>query len=165
MYARAPYRRDQQIMSLFIIFGGLLLGLCLWLTVIDIQSFRLPDKLTFPLLISGLLQAHLMQADILPYAIGAAAGYAAFVGIELAFKRLRGQDGLGRGDAKLLAAAGAWTGWMWLPQIVLISSLTAIAWTISARWRKNAIAPNDAIAFGPFLCFGLLIVWFTLNWP
>jgi len=41
---------------------------------------------------------------------------------EYAFKTLRGKDGLGRGDAKLLAAGGAWCGWMGLPFIVLIAS-------------------------------------------
>jgi len=49
-----------------------------------------------------------------------------FVLIELTYRRLRGQDGLGRGDAKLLAAGGAWCGWSGLPLIVLISSALAL---------------------------------------
>ena len=152
-------------MMLFGLFGAALLTLCTALSVIDIRSFRLPNPLTVSLLGVGLLQAYFLQSDIWPYLIGAAAGYLVFVGIEISFKRLRGIDGLGRGDAKLLGAAGAWTGWMWLPQIVLISSITAIAWIMTARLRDKSRPANAAIPFGPFLCFGLLIVWFSLNWP
>ena len=136
-----------------------LAGSLIALTVIDIKSFRLPNYLTFPLIALGLLQGYVLRGDIWPYAIGAAAGYLAFLLVEVSFKRLRGIDGLGRGDAKLLAGAGAWCGWMWLPQVVLIGSLAAIAAVLLMRVRKADITAQTAIPFGPFLAFGIAIVW------
>ncbi|WP_371396357.1 A24 family peptidase [Fretibacter rubidus] len=140
-------------------FAFVLAAILLALTVIDIKHFRLPDYLTFPLIGLGLLQGYVLHSDILPFAIGAVAGYAAFVLIEIGFKRLRGIDGLGRGDAKLLAAAGAWCGWLWLPQVVLIGSLAAIAAVLFMRLRDKAVTAQTAIPFGPFLAFGLAVVW------
>ena len=140
-------------------FAIILAGALLALSVIDIKSFRLPNYLTFPLIALGLLQGHILRGDIPPYMIGAVVGYLAFVMIEVGFKRLRGIDGLGRGDAKLLAAAGAWCGWLWLPQVVLIASLAAIAIVLFMRIGGRAVTAQTAIPFGPFLAFGLGTVW------
>jgi len=90
-----------------------------------------------------------------------AIGYAAFVGIAFAFKRLRGVDGLGRGDAKLLAAGGAWVGWMGLPMIVLIASLLGIVIALLGGLKKapREGVPNNWIPFGPCLAVGIFAVW------
>ena len=70
---------------------------------------------------------------------------------------LRGIDGLGRGDAKLLAAGGAWCGWIGLPFIVLIASLGGIIQgLISGAFRGEARRP---IPFGPALSLAIFLVW------
>jgi len=81
-----------------------------------------------------------------PALIGAALGYSVFVAIAFAFKKLRGVDGLGRGDAKLLAAGGAWVTWSGLPQIVLIASLLGIAFALAARLKPVAKAASSSPA-------------------
>jgi len=144
-------------MILEIIFGLVLCAMLITLAVIDFRHFRLPNALTFPLMALGLLQAYLLKFDIPTHLIGIGAGYFVFVGVELGFKYLRGKDGLGRGDAKLLAAGGAWCGWMALPYIVLFSSLMGIAMA-SAQKQKSA-----AIPFGPALAVGVMTVWLTLR--
>ena len=106
---------------MLILFALILLVLLAALSWIDIKTYRLPNLLTLLLLISGLAQAW-MIGDWRASVIGAIAGFCAFVAIEISFKTLRGKDGLGRGDAKLLSAGGAWCGWMGLPFIVLIAS-------------------------------------------
>ena len=76
---------------------------------IDLRQFRLPDALTLPLVLLGLglsLTGH--GPAPLDAAIGAAAGFAVFWALGATYFRLRKIDGLGLGDAKLMAAAGAW---------------------------------------------------------
>lgn len=89
--------------------------------------------------------------------IGLILGYSVFVIIEKGFKTLRGKDGLGRGDAKLLAAGGAWCGWMGLPFIVLIASGLGLAVTLLPTMRDYI--KNSRIPFGPFLALAILMVW------
>ena len=127
------------------------------LAVIDLRELRLPDVLTLPLIVAGLGQAALLGLGFINALIGAAAGYAAFVLIELAYRRLRGKDGLGRGDAKLLAAGGAWCGWAGLPLIVLISSALALIALLFPSFKK--IADSGEMPFGPFLALAIAIVW------
>lgn len=138
--------------------GAILIGFLITLTVIDIQSFRLPNALTFPLIGLGLIYAYFM-ADFKAALIGAALGYILFFAVEHGFKYFRGIDGLGRGDAKLLAAGGAWCGWMAIPHIILMASLLGIALAILLRFGGKAITSQTAIPFGPFLAFAIAVVW------
>ena len=139
-----------------ILLGLGLLSVLVHLSWTDIKSYRLPDKLTFPLMGLGLIQGYI--AGLFPERlIGMVLGYLVFVGIEYSFKALRGKDGLGRGDAKLLAAGGAWCGWMGLPFIVLIASCLGILAALMPSVRKST--ENDRIPFGPFLALGIFMVW------
>lgn len=139
-----------------ILFGLALLGFLIALSWMDIKSYRLPDMLTFPLMGLGLLQGYLAQ-DLKARLIGLILGYLVFVAIEYGFKALRGKDGLGRGDAKLLAAGGAWCGWMGLPFVILIASGTGLVAALMPSLRKSA--QDGRIPFGPFLAFGIFMVW------
>jgi len=137
---------------------AILAGLLLALSVIDLKTFRLPNVLTFSLIGTGLADAWLFSGELTNRLIGAAVGYGVFVSIELAFKKIRGKDGLGRGDAKLLAGGGAWCGWMGLPFIVLIGSGMGLVAALFPSFRKAGRIP-----FGPFLALGIFSVWFALN--
>ncbi len=142
------------------LWGAILAGLLLLLSYIDLREFRLPNVLTFPLIAIGLIQSYLAE-NITAAIIGAAIGYGAFVGIAFTFKKLRGIDGLGRGDAKLLAAGGAWAGWASLPYIVLIASLLGIIIALISGLKKTLRtgAPANWIPFGPCLAVGIFAVW------
>lgn len=140
-------------LATYFLFGGILTAFLCALAWIDFKTFRLPDKLTLPLIVLGLLQSYLLT-DIRASLLGAAIGYLSFVLIEYAFKAIRGKDGLGRGDAKLLAAGGAWCGWSALPMIVLIASGTGILLALMPNYRKIGRIP-----FGPCLVFGIFMVW------
>jgi prepilin signal peptidase PulO-like enzyme (type II secretory pathway) len=143
-----------------LLWGSVLASFLLALSYVDLREFRLPDVLTFPLIILGLAQSYLAGA-IIPALIGAVVGYTAFVAIAYAFKRLRGMDGLGRGDAKLLAAGGAWVGWLNLPMVVLIASLLGIVIALlgasAAKIRSDV--PDNWVPFGPCLAVGIFAVW------
>lgn len=131
------------------------------LTFIDIEHMILPDNITVPIIWLGLLvNTQNMFTSPNSAIIGAVAGYSAFWIIGSLFKRLRGLDGLGGGDNKLLALLGAWLGWELLPFILLFSSCCGAAFGVAYNFllRREHTAP---IPFGPFLAMGGLI---TLFW-
>ena len=137
-------------------FGWTLLALA----AIDARHFLLPDKLTLPLLLAGLTVAALGdQHRLVDAGIGAALGYVFLACTAGVYRRARGREGLGLGDAKLFAALGAWVGWQGLPGTLLIACLTAlVAALIAGRGRPVATMP---IPFGPWLALGGWIVWLT----
>lgn len=132
----------------------------LTLALIDWRDGILPDVLTFSLLVLGFLAAYVSDPFSLPdRAIGAVAGFAFFAGIRWAYRRLRGREGMGLGDAKLLGAAGAWVGWEGLPSVILAASALALAGALVMAMRGRRITGDLGIAFGPALCAGLWLVW------
>ena len=143
-------------LSLSCLLGWSLLALAL----IDLRRFLLPDLLTLPLLVAGLGIACLHDRATLVSALtGAAAGFIAFAVIREAYWRLRRREGLGFGDVKLLAALGAWLGWISLPSVVLIACLSALAATcLSARFGR-LVAADQKLAFGAHLALGGWLVW------
>ena len=80
--------------------------------------------------------------------IGAIAGYLALWSIYWLFKLIRGKEGMGYGDFKLLAALGAWLGWQMLPLIVLLSSVVGAVIGIALIVFKGR-DHNIPLAFGP----------------
>ncbi|MEQ1697432.1 MAG: A24 family peptidase, partial [Hyphomicrobiaceae bacterium] len=63
------------------------------------------------------------------------------------------------GDAKLFAAAGAWTGLEGLSTVLLYGSLAALIWTGVCAIRGREVLRTTPLAFGPFLAFGFWWVW------
>jgi leader peptidase (prepilin peptidase) / N-methyltransferase len=144
-----------------IVFSVLLAGLLLALANIDLRTFLLPDLLNVAVLgLGALMVALLSPEDWAQHAIGAAAGYGVLWAVEVFYRYVRGRDGLGRGDAKLLGAIGMWTGWMGLPAVLLVASLSGIlAVVVQSAIRKEAVAGQTAIAFGPWIALGGYAVW------
>ena len=142
------------------LFGIILLAVLIALSWTDIKSYRLPDTLTFPLMGLGLFQGY-VAGLLSERIIGMAIGYLVFVMIEYGYKALRGKDGLGRGDAKLLAAGGAWCGWMGLPFIVLIASGFGLLSALMPSVRESI--EKTRIPFGPFLALGIFMVWAAIT--
>jgi leader peptidase (prepilin peptidase)/N-methyltransferase len=89
-------------------------------------------------------------------------GYALIAGLGWAWRTIRGYEGIGLGDAKLLAAGGAWVGIMGLPSILLIASGTGLLVSLIVSQRSRLSQDRIAIVFGPSLAFGIWVVW---CWP
>jgi leader peptidase (prepilin peptidase)/N-methyltransferase len=137
-------------------FGWTLLALAL----IDITYFRLPNMLTLPLTAIGLLVTFALDADLLlNHTFGAAIGFVVFAAIREGYLLMRGYEGLGLGDAKLMAAFGAWLGWQALPSVVLIGSLSGIAVAMIQMLCGEKAAVDKRLPFGAFLSLGGWLVW------
>lgn len=139
-----------------------LLGwLLLALSAIDIRTRRLPDLLNLALAITGIAATALLnQSLLIEHLAAAAVGYAALLAVELAYRHLRGRDGLGRGDSKLFGALGAWVGLQGLAATLFVAATAAILFIlVASRVRKTELRGDIAIAFGPFLAFGGWITW------
>ena len=132
----------------------------LTLAAIDWRTGLLPDLLTLPLAVAGLGVAYVIEpAALLDHVIGAAAGFVAFAALAEIYRRLRGRDGLGLGDAKLLAASGAWLAWNALPTVVLYAAFIGLALVLARRARGAALQATDKLAFGPALAAATWLVW------
>ncbi len=132
------------------------------LTFIDFDTQLLPDSMTIPLLWGGLLAnvaGFVPGVSLRDAVVGAIAGYVALWTIYWLFKLVRGKEGMGYGDFKLLAALGAWLGWQMLPLIVLLSSFVGAIIGIGLvvfKGRDHQIP----LAFGPYLAIAGVIALF-----
>lgn len=135
--------------------GGWCLALMGWmllpLALLDARRTWLPDALTGALAIAGLLLAGpLLATTLLERLAGAAAGGLTLALVAALFLRLRGREGMGGGDPKLMAAIGCWLGWMPLPLVLLIASGAGIIWALATQ--KGDVTIRDRhIPFGVFL--------------
>ncbi len=133
------------------------------LSVIDWQTMRLPNILTGLLMILGLAFTYFLQPWLLTdHAIGVAVGTLFPIVLNAVYRELRGRDGIGMGDAKLLAGAGAWIGWFGLPHVLLIGSVTALIYAFAQMLIKKDVTLQSRIPFGPFLCMGIWGTWLFL---
>ncbi|MFK0572162.1 prepilin peptidase [Endozoicomonas sp.] len=133
----------------------------LTLTMIDYDTQLLPDDITLPLLWAGLIVNSFGLVVSLEQALwGAVAGYLSLWSVYWVFKLLTGKEGMGYGDFKLLAALGAWLGWMKLPLIILLSSLVGTIAAVLLIVMKRQERSNP-IPFGPYLAIAgfVALVW------
>lgn len=149
---------------------GLSITACAWmawgatliaLSVIDARTQYLPDALTQPLCWAGLIAASMgwIAVDAQSALLGAVAGYLLLYGVAAVFRHLRGIDGMGQGDFKLLAALGAWMGWQSLSALVLIASVMGLLHGgLRLKLQPDA---SPYFPFGPSLCLAAwaLVIW------
>jgi leader peptidase (prepilin peptidase)/N-methyltransferase len=133
---------------------------------IDAQHFRIPDTLSLPAIPAGLVASGYLldpwssQLVSLHHVIGAGLGAAIFWLVREAYFRLRGREGLGLGDVKLAAAAGAWTGWDHLFDVVLLAATAALTLAVAlAIVRRKGLSGTERLPFGTFLAPSIWVVW------
>ena len=140
------------------LFGWLLLVLA----VLDWRHFWLPDALTLPLaflgLTVGLWVTDPMLTDRL---IGAGAGYFSLLAVATGYRLMRGREGLGLGDAKLLGALGAWFGWQALPFILLAASSLGLMAVLASLARGRAVDRQTRVPLGTCLAVAALPGWWV----
>ena len=145
----------------WVLWGGCILGWCLLaLAAMDMRSMVLADSLTLPLVAAGLAVSWAIGTETLyAAAIGAVLGFLTFALIGWLYRKLRGREGLGLGDAKLLAGAGAWLTWQALPSVVALAALTALATALAQSFARQSIRAGERLPFGPHLAAAIWLVW------
>lgn len=118
---------------------------------IDFDHMILPDVITLPGILLGLLGAWLNPArDIEAALVGAFLGGGFLWLTAKTYEILRKQEGLGGGDIKLMAWVGAILGWKAIPFVILVGSLfgSTVGFVLAFQ-RKEGL--KTAIPFGPYL--------------
>jgi leader peptidase (prepilin peptidase)/N-methyltransferase len=142
----------------------LLILVLVYLAYIDIRTFQLPDRITLPLIASGIFfNSFFSQQLVNPEEsiAGAILGYLCLWTLNRLYRHLKNQDGIGMGDAKLLAGLGAWLGWSSLPAILSIASIVGLlGGLLWLKLKKQNV--GSAFPFGPFLAIAGII---ELLWP
>lgn len=129
--------------------SGLLFVMLIWLSWIDIKHGLLPDLLTLPLMWAGLLiNIHEVFTPLSDAVLGAAVGYGVLWFANMVYRWRVGQDGMGYGDFKLMAALGAWLGVGAVPWMLIAAcgagAVAATVWRLAGSMKTNH-------PFGPFL--------------
>lgn len=134
------------------------------LALIDYQTKLLPDVLTIPLLWLGLIMQLFPDTASIGLevaVVGAVLGYVPLWLLAQAYRLIRGRDGLGMGDLKLLAAMGAWSGPLILPQVLFVAALLAIIGFFARRILcAHGATMRDEFPFGPWLILAYLVIVF-----
>ncbi|HXY57122.1 MAG TPA: A24 family peptidase [Methylocystis sp.] len=130
------------------------------IVVFDIRYFLIPDGPVLLLLLAGLATGYALDPGLLPERLIAAAGaFAALRLAGLAYRRWRGVEGLGPGDARLFALMGLWLGAPALPGSLFVAALSGL---VSALILLRANGPGqarEALPFGPHLALAFWLAW------
>jgi leader peptidase (prepilin peptidase)/N-methyltransferase len=130
------------------------------LAVIDQRHMILPDVLTLPLIPAGLAVAALAPGGALAHHLaGAIVGVVSLGAVAWVYQRVTQREGLGLGDVKLFAAAGAWVGWQGLASVLLIGAAAGLAAACIRARTSGQGGPRQPVPFGPYLALGLWITW------
>jgi leader peptidase (prepilin peptidase)/N-methyltransferase len=137
----------------------ILILVLLYLAYVDWHTFRLPNAITFPLIVLGIVFNGVsdLRFTTFTYAlIGAFLGYGSLWALNAGYRLLKNRNGIGMGDAKLLAALAAWLGLSAIPSILLLASTAGIiGGIIWLKWRGQQL--QQAFPFGPFLAIAGII--------
>lgn len=132
-------------------------------SIVDMRRFFIPDTASLGLVLAGLAAVAWFRPENLgAHALTAALWYLLLAAISELYLRWRGRDGLGLGDAKLMAAAGAWLGPEGSAAVLLyaaIGGIIAVAGFLARRGFRVPEPDRIGIAFGPFIALSIWIVW------
>ena len=127
---------------------------------IDLKHYIIPDSLTFPMMILGFIKSfdpnlNSLFPDYINSLIGGLFGYGSIWSIIYFYKVVRKKEGMGLGDAKLLAVIGFWFGWISIPFVIFISSVVALI-TVTPSLMNKSKKLSSEIPFGPFIIIGCI---------
>ena len=128
---------------------------------IDLKHFIIPNEITFLMMALGFIKSfdpnlNSMFPNYVNSLVGGLFGYGIIWSIIFFYKQIRKKEGMGLGDAKLFAVVGFWFGWMAIPFVIFLSSVTALISVIPSL-IKNSKKMSSQIPFGPFIIIGTLL--------
>jgi leader peptidase (prepilin peptidase)/N-methyltransferase len=145
--------------------GAFLATLMLAIAVIDARHYVIPNQLTGAAIALALLRAGTIGPDadwrgVLWAALRAAAVAIPFLLLKAGYRRWRGRDGLGLGDVKLAAVAGAWLSLVTVFAAIELATLAALgAYVVAGALRKRPLRATALLPFGLFLAPAIWLGW------
>jgi leader peptidase (prepilin peptidase)/N-methyltransferase len=148
--------------------GGLGAGLALVMlaiSVIDARWYIIPDALSVTALGLALVNAAVQDwqtalSGIEAAVLRAAVLAASFLALRAVYYWIRGRHGIGLGDVKLAAAAGAWLEWTTIPIAIEIAALVALAAVALRQFaRGRPLRAMSRLPFGLFLAPAIWLGW------
>jgi leader peptidase (prepilin peptidase) / N-methyltransferase len=131
----------------------------LLLAAVDVRRRVLPDRLALALLAAGLLVALSYEPDRLAdRALAASGGWLAVAMLSASYRRATGRPGSGGGEARLLAAIGAWVGPEGLAWTLALAASGGLA-AAGALAAQGGWRPGRRLPSGPFLAMAGWLVW------
>jgi leader peptidase (prepilin peptidase)/N-methyltransferase len=147
------------------VMGALLAWVMLAIALTDASLGIIPDEWNAAGLTLAVLNALLQNLDTMVEAMAAAVlrgGVLAllFLGLRVAYRGLRGREGIGLGDVKLAVVAGAWLDWLTIPIAVELAALAGIATYLVRRyWLGRALQMHSRLPFGLFFAPAIWFGW------
>jgi leader peptidase (prepilin peptidase)/N-methyltransferase len=128
---------------------------------IDLKHYIIPNVLTFPLMILGFLKSfspdlNSLFPNFINSLVGGIFGYTIIWTIIFFYKQVKNKEGMGLGDAKLLAVIGFWFGWMAIPFVLFSSSIVALILVIPSLLNRTKKFSSQ-IPFGPYIVIGCIL--------
>jgi prepilin signal peptidase PulO-like enzyme (type II secretory pathway) len=128
-----------------------------YVSICDWRAMLVPVLPILVLIAAGLGRAAWIgNAQFMNSVLGTCGGWAVFAAIAGIWRRWRRIDGLGSGDAMLLAAIGAWLGWQALSDVVVIAAISALLFI--AVLRRRSARFGERLAFAPWLSLAATLV-------
>ncbi|MDQ7032031.1 MAG: prepilin peptidase [Desulfonauticus sp.] len=135
----------------------ILFGILIVASFIDLQSFILPDRLTLSGGILALGFSFWLPVGPKMGFLGAGSGFLVFWSIQKGYKWLKGQEGLGGGDVKLMIMLGAMVGLSGLPVLIFASAVFALLGSVFFWLQGKTIQAKTPIPYGPFLSLAAIL--------
>ena len=161
--------------NIYIIFGSTLTTLLLMILslafimifFIDLKHFIIPNEITFSMMLLGFIKSFdpnlsTIFPNYINSLIGGFFGYGIIWVIIILYKKIRKKEGMGLGDAKLLAVVGFWFGWIALPFVIFSSSIVALISVLPSLLNKSKKLSSE-IPFGPYIILACLLYVFFMN--
>jgi len=145
--------------------GACLALLMLTIAMIDCRSFIIPDGLNAVGFCLGLVHSLVLEPDGMLSAISLAVLRGAalallFLTVRYAYARVRGRQGLGLGDVKLAAVAGAWLDWSFMPLAIEIAACAALTiYVVRQVLIGRPLSASSRLPFGLFFAPAIWICW------
>jgi leader peptidase (prepilin peptidase) / N-methyltransferase len=148
------------------VMGAVLAGLMLLIALIDARSYIIPDELTATSFILGVVHEVIQNSSsqfvsaVASSTVRAAVAAGVFWTICVLYRYLRHRDGLGLGDVKLAAVAGAWLGATTIPLVIEVAALSGLACYLVRQWvLGRSFRPTDRLPFGIFFAPAIWFGW------
>jgi leader peptidase (prepilin peptidase)/N-methyltransferase len=128
---------------------------------IDLKHFIIPNSLTFSMMVLGFVKSFdqnliSLFPNYFNSLLGGILGYGIIWSIIFFYKLIRNKEGMGLGDAKLLAVIGFWFGWIAIPFVIFSSSIIALITVIPSLLNKSKKLSSE-IPFGPYIIIGCIL--------